>query len=495
MSELNAASNGRPTIVINGAQLHCDDVAPFATGRYDLGLQAEALARAEAAWRLMNEVAAQQPVYGRTTGVGANKSDVVRSEALGGHGTRLLRSHVVGVGELLSDEHVRALLMIRANQLAVGRSGAHPRLLKGLIDAVNSGALPAVHRVGSIGTGDLTALAEVGLTLAGERPWRTNAAPVVPFDEGDALAFMSSNAATLAEAAMATVELRQLLRASHAVAALSHVAMSGSPEAYVAQVHSTRSHRGQVECAAEMERLLGLHHARTPGRSIQDPYGLRAFPQVQGPALDAARDLEEILAIEINAGSENPMISPDDGKIYHHGHFHTAYVAVGLDRLRAAVHHVAQLSAARLGQLMKPAQTGLSAFLATGASGSSGAMILEYVAQDALAELRHSAFPVTSGTAIISLGVEDHASFATQAARQAVRAAGAYRLVLACELVAAIRAVRMRELRLEGLPLQAAFAQVAVVLEHSLADRDLSEDIAHAAAALDTTVVNSIINP
>jgi histidine ammonia-lyase len=153
-----------------------------------------------------------------------------------------------------------------------------------------------------------------------------------------------------------------------------------------------------------MRRLLGMHQTPKPGRRIQDPFGLRAFPQVQGPALDAIHYLRDVLAIEINASTENPMISTVHGDAYHHAHFHTAYVSTALDQARATVHQVAELSVARLGDLVEPEFTGLRPFLAAGPAGSSGVMILEYVAHDALTELRQAALPATLGTAVVPAG-------------------------------------------------------------------------------------------
>ena len=473
-------------LVVDGETLTCDDVGLIA---YDQGIGVEvapeAMARAEAAWKLVPELIARRPVYGRTTGVGANRDELVDAAEAAEHGRRLMRSHAGGTGEVMTPELVRAMLLVRLNQLAAGRSGVHPRLLTALASALTSGAIPRVHRTGSIGTGDLTALADVGLTLIGERPWAHGDMPPVEFDPGDALAFQSSNAATIAEAVLGYLALGRLLRASHAVCALSYAALDGSPEAYSSVVHEARPHPGQVECAAELRRLLGMTGVPKPGSRIQDPYGLRAFPQVQGPALDAHRYLRDVLTIEINASTENPMVSVAAHEIFHHAHLHTAYVAVALDRLRACVHHVAELSAARLGDLVEPTLTGLPAFLATGPHGSSGVMILEYVAHDALAQLRQAALPVTIGTAVVSRGLEDHASFATQAARQTRHVAVAYRHVLACELVAAVRALRMRRASLIDLPVRTAFELAADVLDRDLNDRPLSDDIDHAANILD----------
>ncbi len=475
---------GEAELVVNGSTLRCADVELVADGELSVRVAPEAQRRVEEAWALVTELAARREIYGRTTGVGANRDLTVDDDAGPEHGRRLLRSHAGGTGAPMPVRQVRATLLIRLNQLAAGGSGAHPRLLDALATALSTGAVPRLHRTGAIGTGDLTALAEAALTLAGEQPWAAGSLPPVPLDTSDALAFMSSNAATLADAVLVARELDGVLRASHVVAALSFVVLGGSPEAYATPVHEARPHPGQVHCAAELRRLLGMSGVPQRGRRIQDPYGLRAFPQVQGPALDALAHLTRVLTIEINATAENPMVSLSAGDVFHHAHFHTAYVAVALDQVRATVHHVAELSATRLGDLVEPSFTDLPAFLASGPPGSSGVMILEYVAHDALASLRQAALPVTLGTAVVSRGVEDHASFATQAARAAWSAAEAYRQVLACELVAAVRALRMRPADLMDLPIREAFDLADAVLDPELADRPLSADLEAAALVL-----------
>ena len=471
---------GEAHVRIDGRTLSCGDVVRVARRGVPVVLDGTARKRAQDAWELVDDITARRQVYGRTTGVGANRQEEVGGEAALGHGLRLLRSHSGGVGPSLPDDQVRATLVVRLNQLAAGGSGVHPRLLDALEQTIRLGALPSVHRFGAIGTGDLTALAEIGLTLAGERPWGTGEVPPVPLGTGDALSFMSSNAATLGESVLACADLQLLLRASHAVAALSFLALGGSAEAYASVVHEVRAHPGQVHCAAEMRRLLGIDDAPPAGRRIQDPFGLRAFPQVQGPALDSLAELERILEIEVNAQAENPLVARAAGDVFHHAHFHTAYVAVALDQARAAVHHVAELSTARLGDLVEPTMTNLPPFLASGPPGSSGVMILEYVAHDALAQLRHAAVPVTLGTAIVSRGLEDHASFSTQAARQATAAAEAFRYVLACELVAAVRALRMQQPELGEIPSRDVLERAARDLASELDDRSLTDDVGRA---------------
>ncbi|MFD8498700.1 aromatic amino acid ammonia-lyase [Amycolatopsis sp. NPDC059657] len=474
-------------IRVDGRTLRCADVVTAAAteGPLAIDVSIAAMRAAEHAWKLADELSTRREVYGRTTGVGANKDDLITGGESREHGLRLLRSHAGGSGDPMSPNQVRGMMLIRLNQLVAGRAGISPELITALANAVRGGALPLVHRLGAIGTGDLAPLAELALALTGEREWLEGHVPPVSVQAGDALAFMSSNAATLAEATLAAMRLDTLTRASHAVGALTYIALDGNPEAYATPVHEARPHAGQVACAAELRRLLGMHHTPKPGRRIQDPFGLRAFPQVQGPALDAIHYLRDVLAIEINASTENPMISTVHQDAYHHAHFHTAYVSTALDQARATIHQVAELSVARLGDLLEPEFTGLRPFLASGPVGSSGVMILEYVAHDALTELRQAALPATLGTAVVSRGIEDHASFSTQAARAATAACYAYQQVLACELVAAVRALRLRRAELVDIPARNAYDMASAVLDESMDDRPLTEDVHRAVGVLD----------
>ena len=472
-------------VPVDGSALTCSDVVRVAEGAASVGVEAAAWNRVRRAHEKAHAAGAARPVYGRTTGVGANRDVVVAAGDAGTHDLRLLLSHAAGVGDLLDARTTRAAMLIRLNQLAAGGSGIHPRFPEALELALRTGALPAVHITGTIGTGDLTALAEIALTLVGRRPWAHGDVPPVAVGPGDALAFLSSSAVTLARAVLAAEELSRLLDASHVVAALSYCALGGSAEAFAEKVHARRPHPGAVRTAAEMRRLLWHEEGFSSGRRIQDPFGLRAFPQVQGAALDAAAQLRRVLEIEINAAAENPLVDADSGAVFHHGQFSTAYPALSLDHVRAAVHHVAELSAARLGDLVEPDLTGLPAFLASGPAGSSGVMILEYVAHDALGRLRHSAGPVTLGTAVISRGLEDHASFSPHAAGSALSAAAAYRTMLACELVAATRALRMADTRPRGVVLAAVFTEVTTRLPDIRDDHQLSDEIRIAEHLLD----------
>ncbi|WP_367573704.1 aromatic amino acid lyase [Streptomyces griseoaurantiacus] len=575
-----APSTEGARVVLDGAGLDVGGVVRLADNDAVPEVTGEALARVRHAWETAERLAARGRLYGRGTGVGAHRQVAVEEDELAGHGLRLLRSHAGGAGAVLPARQARAMLAVRTNQLLAGGSGIHPDFVEALAEALRLGVHPALTEYGSVGTGDLTALAQTGLTLLGEQPWlggtrgapgpeaglprpaaparepgrpapdraageprpgerhgasglpsepprpprgtdvpalpggtgtrvaapctdgspipvprrprsgtgvpRPSAAPAglpapVALRPGDALALLSSNALALGQAALACHDLTLLLRAAHAVAALSLLAVSGATEAYAAPVHAVRPYPGPARAAAEVRRLLALPDRPPPGgsRRIQDPYGFRAFPQVHGAALDAAERLRHVVETEINCPTENPLIAPD-GTAYHHGGFYAAPLGLALDGADIALLGTAQLSAARLSALGRADLTGLPAFLAEGPAGSSGTMILEYTAHSALAELRASAAPASAGHAVLSHGLEEAAGFASQAARQALRAVEAYRTVLACELVVAVRALRLSP----APPDLPAFALASAVLPGGTEDRPLTADVAAAADLL-----------
>ncbi|KOV61587.1 histidine ammonia-lyase [Streptomyces sp. AS58] len=475
-------------VVLDGRGLDVSGVVRLADGTARPVPAADAMKRAEDSWDAARRIAATGRVYGRSTGVGANRNEDVPTDAAAAHGLRLLRSHAGAIGEELPARQVRAMLAVRANQVLAGGAGLRPTVVTALCEALETGAHPVVNEFGSVGTGDIAALAQVGLALAGEHPWRASGAPEPqPLDNNDALALISSNALTLGQSALALHELRGLLAATQVVAALSLLAVDGSHEAYAAPVHAARPHRGSADVARRMRRLIGAADRPTPplGR-IQDPYGFRCLPQIHGPAQDAADALEEVLGVEINAAAENPLISPEDMAAYHHGGFYQAQLALALDHFRLAVTQVARLSTSRLSTLNEPAYTRLRPFLADPEPASSGVMILEYAAGAALGDLRAFSAPASLGHAVLSRGVEEQASFASLAARQTLRACGAYRLVVGCELVAAVRALRQRDLRPEPeLPAGRALELAESVLDADPADRPLTRDVTVAAELLD----------
>jgi len=472
-------------VTIDGSSLSCAHVAAVARQRATVAVAGAAQDAARAAWQVAQEVAARQPVYGRTTGVGANHVVPLSERDRAEHGIRLLRSHAAGAGPLLAPEVARAMLVIRANQIGVGGSGVDPALLAVLADAINRGFTPPIPLYGAIGTGDLTALASTALCLLGERDWRDGTGPPPRFTirASEALGFINSGAATLGDAALACYDLAGLLRAAIPVACLSLLAVHGSLEPYAEAVHLARPHPGQQQVAASVRAIFAAD--RVAAKRVQDPFGYRAFPQVHGPALDSVEHATQVIEAELNGSPENPLIDVPGHAVWHNGNFHSAYVGLSLDAIRAALFQTAALSAARLGTLVEPAFTGLNAFVAD-APASSGVMILEYVAHSAVADIRRFATPAALGGAVLSRGVEEHAGFGTQSARATGDTVAAYRAVLGCELMAATRALRMqgRPPAKEGR-LRVAYDLADAVFEQDTADRPLDSDLLAAHSVLD----------
>ena len=404
-------------------------------------------------------VAARRHVYARTTGVGANYEVLVEAEGRE-HALRLLRSHASGMGEPLAAEVVRTTAIVRLSQMAAPGGAHRPEVADALVALLRSGELPELGDLGGIGTGDISVLAQLALALV-------ESDDGFELAEGDAAPFIGSNAATLAVAALAWADLRELLDAGLAVAAETFRALDGNREAFAAPVGAARPLPGLVAVADTMRVLT--EDAGPPAR-LQDPFGLRCLPQVAGALHDALSALHDVLAVDIAAAAENPLVS--DGEVLHHGGFHAAPVALALDTARLAVVPFVQLSVARLAHLMEPRLTGLTPFLAAAAAGSSGVLIAEYVAADALARLRAEATPAVLGTAVVSRGVEEHASFAWQGALQARRAVAHMRTAIALEHLAAERALAMKagEPAPEDGPLGEDAARAAAALP-ALADR------------------------
>ncbi|MBW3602796.1 MAG: aromatic amino acid lyase, partial [Actinobacteria bacterium] len=470
-----------------------------AVARHGAGavLHPDARARVAAAHRAARALVVRgAPVYGRTTGVGALLGERVGGDVGAAHDLALLRSHAAGTGEQATAEVSRAMIAVRANQLAAGGAGVSPGVVDALVAALDAGLAPAVRRVGAVGTGDLTAMAEAGLALIGEGRWLGDAPPPAParLEPGDALALMSSNALALGEAALAADDCGRVLNDADAVAALSFEVVGGEIGAYDARVQAARPHPGQVTTAARLRGLLG--DSRPPGRRLQDPLSLRCVPQVHGAARDALAGLQRVVTIEVNAAAENPLVVASDGIALHNGNFAAVGLGLALDQLVAALLHAAALSARRLAALLDTGATGLPAFLATGPAARSGLLALEYTAHATLAELRAVAAPVALPGAVMGGGAEDHASFAGLAARQAARAAGLAATVLGVELTAAVRALRLGPAEPTGPGTRAALRLAAGVMSDDPVDRPPGADVdAATRLVLDGSLTDAATSP
>lgn len=453
------------------------DIVALADGaRVELGADVhEALARSSAA---AAEIARSTPTYGRSTGVGANRETLVTDTSE--HGTRLIRSHATDAGPPLPARTVRALIATRLAQLSRAGSGIDPGVAPALADALDRADLIEIGAVGSIGTGDIAALAGLALALSGERPSGETLHPV-RWGAESALGFLSSNALTIGRAILAADELRRLDRAGRVAFALAALALHANPSAWSEAAAAASAAPFMPEVAAELRALLG--DSSTPAR-IQDPYAFRVYPLTQAALLTALDRMDAQLHRLLNAAQENPVFDAEAGTVTHHGSFFQAQLAIDLDAATLAVAQSATNLHAQLRLANEPSYTGLRPFLAEGPAGASGLMMLEYTAGAALAEIRNAAGPASLGTIVLSRGAEEDASFASQGAIQLERAVASYREMLACELLAVSRLLTQLDV---GVPpdLDAA-ARLVRDLQPDQGDQDLRGPLHAAAELLDT---------
>jgi histidine ammonia-lyase len=471
-------------LVLSGSASIADVVA-IADRREQVSVSPEVIKAVQHAHQVAADLSTRFPIYGRTTGVGANRATSV-SPTDTEYGMRLLRSHAVDAGDPLDARTVRAMLAVRLIQLCAPGAGLDPKILAGLEGMLNDDALPELRQYASIGTGDLAPLAGTALTLIGERPASKPLKPMQPWGADSALPFMSSSALTVGRGCLALEELSRLERASSVIYTLSFLALDGNPEA-LSSVAAQASAAPYVDTVASRLRSLlatkGGPECR-PAR-IQDPYGLRVYPVAQASVVASLHTLERQLQRTLNTAQENPLFDINAEAVVHHGAFYQASLSLELDGTTLALALTAPITHSRIRMLNDPDTNGGNAFLAADADGSSGLMMVEYVAAGAIAEIRNAAQPASAGTLVLSRGAEEDATFASQGAQQLERSIAAYRVLQCCELVGAVRLLRQRGLEGTFAGVVCDALELSSVLPRSIEDRDLRGDIAVAESLLD----------
>ena len=383
-------------------------------------------------------------------------------------------------------------MAVRANQLGAGGAGVGDGLLDALLGALRADVTPFARELGSLGTGDLTVLAEIGAALGGEGDcWVGDdvvpagealaAAGLEPVHYGprDGLAFMSSNAVSIGQAALVFHDARRLLDSALGVAALSYDATDADLAVLDPRVHAARPHHGQVEVARRLRELLGAREPRerAAGRAVHDAFVFRCVPQVEGTLYEALERLAGVLEVELNVAGENALMLPGDGVALPNGNFHAGVLTLALDSLRGAMAQSASLIAARVSALLDPEVTGLAPQLAQDPGPDSGAMILEYTAHAAAAEVRSLAATAASQTTTVQSGIESHANFAGHSARRTSDALSRMSVAVSAELVLAVRALRLRGRPPAGPGVRGLYDAAAARLDADMADRPLSGDL------------------
>lgn len=442
-------------VVLNG-RLSADDVVEVAAGR-EVALEDGALERVAHNRRELERLIDKgTPIYGVTTGYGALVASEVPRELQRRAQVNLLRSHAAGTGDDLPDAVVRAALCVRLNGLLRGHSGIRPVVLRRVAELLNAGLLPCVPRTGSLGaSGDLAPSAHAFLPLIGEGTVRAGdgrrltgaealrelGAEALELEAKEALALINGTHFMAAIGALLLVRVRRLLDVADLAAATTINALHGTPAAFDPRVHRLRGIAGQEESAANIAAgLRGSERARSGPASLQDAYSLRCAAQVHGAAREAWAFFARLVATEVNAVTDNPLVFEDT--VISAGNFHGQALAIAFDTLRLALADLGSVAERRTFRLLSPSMNGsLPAFLSPAPGPSSGYMIVQYVSAALLSELRALAHPVSIDNVPTSDNQEDHVSMGMTGALLALDAVGRLERILAGELLCACQAI------------------------------------------------------
>ena len=507
-------------VVLTGADLTVADVEAVARHGARASLDVHARERMQEARDVIEALVAEGAVvYGVTTGFGALASTTIPPEDADRLQEHLLMSHAAGVGQPLPREVVRAMLLLRANTLALGHSGCRPAVVDRLLAFLDAGIHPVVPEQGSVGaSGDLAPLAHLALPLIGRGQVEVGGSVVPalialreaglePLDLGpkEGLALLNGTQMMGAIGALVLADADRLVRTASVVAAMSVEALLGTDVAYSAAYQLARPHPGQVAVAAELRHLLrdsGLqaaHHGHA--HKVQDPYSLRCIPQVHGAVRDTLDHLRRVLDIELNSATDNPLVFPGGGvadpdaiatgggRVISGGNFHGEPIAFALDFTTIAVAELGSISERRTALLVDPRLNGgLPPFLAASSGIDSGMMIHQYTAAALVSENKVLAHPASVDSIPTSANQEDHVSMGSISARHARAVVANVERILAIELLTAAQALDLR-LAVDasggaqpGAGVAEAHARVRAHVRHLDSDREPGPDLAAATA-------------
>jgi histidine ammonia-lyase len=485
---------------INGNNLSLDDLRQVVYERQPVELADVARKQVVAAREVVEKLLRENRVaYAINTGVG-KLSDVHIEPAQNRQlQVNLIRSHSAGVGEPLSQEETRAMMLLRANSLAKGFSGVRPEVIDLICAMLNKGVHPVVPSQGSVGaSGDLAPLAHLALAMIGEgQVWnenaRTNSAealqrasikPLVP-EAKEAISLINGTQAMLAVGTLSLLAAETLAETADVLGAMSLDALHGTDVAFDARIHDARPHAGQTQVAANLRRLLSGSEIRESHKDcgrVQDAYSLRCIPQVHGAVRDTLEFCRRTFEIEMNSAVDNPLVfvkGHGEGDIISGGNFHGQPLAFALDYLAIALSALAGISERRIERLVNPAlNEGLPPFLAPDAGINSGFMMPQVTAAALASENKGLAHPASVDSITTSGNKEDYVSMGMAAAIKLKRVIANATNVFAIEACAAAQALDFLSPLKSSQPLQKAHAAIRKVSSKIEHDRVFAEDFA-----------------
>jgi histidine ammonia-lyase len=447
-------------------------------------------------------VSEQKVVYGINTGFGKFSDVLIDKEHVRDLQLNLIRSHACGVGEPFPEIVSRAMLLLRANALLKGYSGARPVVIERLLELLNKNIIPVIPQQGSLGaSGDLAPLSHQALVLVGEgevyyKGSRMDAAEALrqegicplTLEAKEGLALINGTQAMTAMGVVGYLEAEQLAFESELIASMTMEGLNGIMDAFAEEVHLARGYQQQIDTAKRIREYLSDSLLTTVQGElrVQDAYSLRCIPQVHGASWQALDYVKEKLEIEINAATDNPLIFNDGEKVISGGNFHGQPIAFAMDFMKIAVAELANISERRIERLVNPQLNDLPPFLSPEPGLQSGAMIMQYAAAALVSENKTLAHPASVDSIPSSANQEDHVSMGTIGARHAYQIIQNVRRVLSIELICAMQAVEIRGVGKMATQTRKFYEKGREMVPSIKQDRIFSKDIEKAAEWLKT---------
>lgn len=481
---------------LDGQSLTLPDVVRVARHRQPVRLAPDAKVRMQRVRGVVErKLERGEAVYGVNTGFGKLSDVAVSKDRLADLQVNLVRSHAAGVGPLLPEEEVRAMMLLRANVLAKGHSGVRPELAELLVGMLNAGVHPPVPEQGSVGaSGDLAPLSHLALALLGEGDLiagaRRGPAAALLSEHGlhpvtlgpkEGVALVNGTQAHTAVAALALADAMVLWNTAQVAGAASLEALLGTPVAFDERIHQARGQRGQVHSAAVLRHLLASSEIRESHRfgdpRVQDAYALRCMPQVHGPVWDLLQFAADIIGRELNAATDNPLVF-EDGEMLSGGNFHGLSVAMVLDLMAIGLTNLGVMAERRIDRLVHPdLNQGLPPFLTRDAGVSSGYMIAQVTAAALASECKVLSHPASVDSIPTDGSKEDVVPMAMGAAWKLRRVVGNVTNILAIELLCGSQGIDFRRPLRSSAPIESAYHAVRSVVPPMDQDRAVSPDI------------------
>jgi histidine ammonia-lyase len=484
-------------IELRGQRLTLSEIVAVASGQEQVMLSAEARARCHASRAVVEQIVAEnRAVYGVNTGFGKLSDVRIDPDKLSELQLNLVRSHSCGLGNPLSEIEVRAMLLLRANVLACGLSGARSIVAETLVAMLEQGVTPVIPEKGSVGaSGDLAPLAHLALAaigegeafykgerLAGSEALKRAGIRPLQLEVKEGLALLNGTQAMGAVGALALHRAERVTHLADVAGAMSLEALKGTPVAFDERIHAARPHAGQVAVAAHLRALLAgseirESHLQNDPR-VQDAYSLRCMPQVHGAVRDALKHARGIVETETGSATDNPLVFSKTGDVLSGGNFHGAPLAMVFDYAAIALTDLMSITERRIDRLVNPdANENLPAFLTRQPGTSSGFMMMQVTAVALLSEAKVLAHPASVDNVPTDGGKEDHVSMGMTGATKLRSIVDLAEAATAIELITSAEGLEYRKPLAPGRGVQSAYEIVRARVSRLEADRSMSAHI------------------